>query len=162
TDAPATEPPADSRPTVPPPRPLPATPPGPSLPLPPVSTPKPAAPLATPSSRVHVPPALSTATEGDPVLPVLATTEQPTRLVPPTNEERTSEASLGPLDNPIGRQEPTVSLEWIGPTMARVGQPTDYTVAVRNTCSIPVQQVMVRVRMPAGVLISGTKPKAYV
>jgi uncharacterized repeat protein (TIGR01451 family) len=94
------------------------------------------------------------------VRPVGATVDDRSRVVPATAEERTSEASSA-TENPIGRQEPTVSLEWLGPTMARVGVPADYTVAVRNICNIPVQQVMVRVRVPHGVAIAATKPKAY-
>jgi uncharacterized repeat protein (TIGR01451 family) len=59
-----------------------------------------------------------------------------------------------------GRQEPAVSLEWIGPAAAKVGQPTDYTIAVRNVCNIAVQQVLVRVRLQAGVQVVSTEPKA--
>jgi uncharacterized repeat protein (TIGR01451 family) len=62
--------------------------------------------------------------------------------------------------NPSGRQEPSVSLEWIGPAAAKVGQACDYSIIVRNICSIPVQQVMVRVRLPQGVTVAGTEPKA--
>jgi uncharacterized repeat protein (TIGR01451 family) len=63
-------------------------------------------------------------------------------------------------DNPTGRQEPAMSLEWIGPPLAKVGRPADYTLAVRNVCGIAVQQVMVRVRVPAGMTVSATEPKA--
>lgn len=59
-----------------------------------------------------------------------------------------------------GRQEPAVSLEWIGPSTAKVGAPADYTVAVRNSSNAPVQQVIVRVRLPEGVQVSATEPKA--
>ncbi|MFL5342077.1 MAG: CARDB domain-containing protein [Gemmataceae bacterium] len=63
-------------------------------------------------------------------------------------------------DNPTGRQEPAVSLEWIGPPAAKVGQPADYSIVVRNVCNIPVQQVLVRVRMPQGLNVVATEPKA--
>src|SRR5205085_154140 len=63
-------------------------------------------------------------------------------------------------ENPTGRQEPALSLEWIGPPTARVGQPADYTLVVRNVCNIPVQQVLVRVRIPNGMAITATEPKA--
>jgi uncharacterized repeat protein (TIGR01451 family) len=62
--------------------------------------------------------------------------------------------------NPTGRQEPAVSIEWLGPAVAKLGQATDYTIAVRNVCNIPVQQVMVRVRIAAGVTVAATEPKA--
>jgi uncharacterized repeat protein (TIGR01451 family) len=76
-------------------------------------------------------------------------------------EERGGEPAPGPSKgNPTGRQEPAVALEWIGPITAKVGQPQDYTIAVRNACNIPVQQVMVRVRVPAGMTVPATEPKA--
>jgi uncharacterized repeat protein (TIGR01451 family) len=61
--------------------------------------------------------------------------------------------------NTTGRQEPAISVEWIGPPTARVGRPADYSLVVRNVCNIPVQQVMVRVRIPGGMTVSATEPK---
>ena len=63
-------------------------------------------------------------------------------------------------DNPTGRQEPAVSIEWLGPPAAKLGQPADYTVVVRSACNVPLQQVIVRVRLPQGVEIKSTEPKA--
>jgi uncharacterized repeat protein (TIGR01451 family) len=63
-------------------------------------------------------------------------------------------------DNPTGRQEPSVSLEWVGPPVAKVGQPADYSILVRNVCNIPVQQVTVRVRVPAGLSITASEPRS--
>jgi uncharacterized repeat protein (TIGR01451 family) len=63
-------------------------------------------------------------------------------------------------DNPGGHQEPAMSLEWLAPAAARVGVPGDYSLVVHNTCTIPVQQVLVRVRMPAGMNVSGMEPRA--
>src|SRR5439155_1487165 len=57
--------------------------------------------------------------------------------------------------NPTGRQEPAVSIEWLGPAAAKVGQAGDYTILVRNACNIPVQQVLVRVRLSAGAAERG-------
>jgi uncharacterized repeat protein (TIGR01451 family) len=74
-----------------------------------------------------------------------------------------AERSVEPLTPPegaSGRQEPSVSLEWIGPGAAKIGVPGDYTLAVRNSCNIPVQQVLVRVRIPQGLSVSGTQPAA--
>jgi uncharacterized repeat protein (TIGR01451 family) len=65
----------------------------------------------------------------------------------------------GSNDNPTGRQEPSVCLEWTGPASARVGAPGDYSLIVRNSCPIPIQQVLIRVRIPAGMSVSGTEPK---
>jgi uncharacterized repeat protein (TIGR01451 family) len=74
-----------------------------------------------------------------------------------------AERSVEPLPQPdfaSGRQEPSVSIEWTGPNAAKLGVPGDYILAVRNTCNIPVQQVLVRVRIPQGLTVSGTQPSA--
>jgi uncharacterized repeat protein (TIGR01451 family) len=70
------------------------------------------------------------------------------------------DAAPGDSDSLTGRQEPAVSLEWIGPNAAKVGQPADYSILVRNVCNIAVQQVLVRVRIPQGITVAGTEPKA--
>ena len=46
-------------------------------------------------------------------------------------------------DNPTGRQESAVSLEWVGPPTAKLGQPIVYQIVVKNTGSCPAQQVIV-------------------
>ena len=63
-------------------------------------------------------------------------------------------------NNPTGRQEPAVSLEWVGPPVVKVGQPADFTLVVRNTCKIPVQRVLVQVKVPAGCTAASAEPKA--
>jgi uncharacterized repeat protein (TIGR01451 family) len=81
-------------------------------------------------------------------------------VITPTPAE---DGELGPgqqPDNPTGRQEPAISLEWIGPPQAKVGRAADFSIAVRNVCSIAVQQVMVRVRIPPGMAVTATEPKA--
>jgi uncharacterized repeat protein (TIGR01451 family) len=64
-------------------------------------------------------------------------------------------------DNPTGRQEPSVSLEWIGPPTAKLGQAVTYQIIVKNISSTPVQGVVVRTRVPAGVTVQATEPKAF-
>jgi uncharacterized repeat protein (TIGR01451 family) len=76
-------------------------------------------------------------------------------------EERAPETESG-LGGPAQRQEPSVALEWSGPAAVRIGQSAAYSVVVRNTCPIPVQQILVRVRIPAGMRLDGTEPKALV
>jgi uncharacterized repeat protein (TIGR01451 family) len=76
----------------------------------------------------------------------------------PAMEER-PEVSVTP-DNPAGRQEPSVSIEWLGTPVAKVGQAADYSLLIRNTSNIPVQQVIIRVRIPAGLTVQGSEPKA--
>ncbi len=75
------------------------------------------------------------------------------------NEEPVPESGLS-AEGLGSRQEPAVSLEWVGPAVAKVSQPNSYALVVRNTCNIPVQQVLVRVRMPAGLTCADTEPKA--
>lgn len=75
------------------------------------------------------------------------------------NEEHAPD-SAGASEGLGSRQEPAVSLQWVGPTAAKVNQPNSYSLVVRNTCPIPIQQVLVRVRVPAGLTCSETEPKA--
>ncbi len=172
------------------PQPLPALPvvTEPAAPLPgpaatqPVANPEPAAgPLAPPASPgpqaptyppIAAEPAPSAApigplapptasTQGGPVTPATASGPDapvagPGELV---EEQPVSSATPG---NPTGRQEPAVSVEWVGPPVVKIGQAADFTLVVRNTCKIPVQQVLVRVRIPAGVTLAGSEPKAAV
>jgi uncharacterized repeat protein (TIGR01451 family) len=78
-----------------------------------------------------------------------------------TERELPSDRGAGQTnDNPTGRQEPAVSLEWIGPPIAKVGQPLSYQILVKNITTIPVQQVVVRNQLPAGVTVNATEPKA--
>jgi uncharacterized repeat protein (TIGR01451 family) len=84
---------------------------------------------------------------------------QPGEVQPATSAKPFDDAPVA--DNPAapGRQEPAVSLEWIGTPVAKVGQPADYSIQVRNVCNVPVQQVTVRVRVPAGMSVIGSEPK---
>ena len=86
--------------------------------------------------------------------------EKPHPVAQPEQLHTAVEDGAANSDNPTGRQEPAVSLEWVGPPAAKVGQPADYSIVVRNVCNIPVQQVLVRVRMPQGVNVVATEPKA--
>lgn len=80
------------------------------------------------------------------------------RLVP--SAQPSSPASEPAAEGPIGRQEPSVSLEWIGPPTAKLGQPTDYALVVRNPGSGSVQMVQVKVRIPNGLTVADTAPRA--
>jgi uncharacterized repeat protein (TIGR01451 family) len=82
-----------------------------------------------------------------------------TAAKPFTPDDKMPEVSVT-ADNPSGRQEPSVSVEWVGMGTAKVGQTADYGLVVRSTCNIPVQQVVVRVRIPTGMTVQGTEPKA--
>jgi uncharacterized repeat protein (TIGR01451 family) len=111
--------------------------PPPTAPEPPAS-PRPPAVIDVPASPFPVTPAASR---------------------PPIDDRQPVEASVT-ADNPAGRQEPAVSIEWGGTPVAKVGQVGEYSVIVRNVCNIPVQQVAVRVRVPAGMALEATAPRA--
>lgn len=118
------------------------------IPLPPPSVPAPAQQSATPVRSAPL--ENNTPGEAPPV-------NVPVSSAP--RDEQPVESTVTP-PNPTGRQEPAVSIEWVGPPTAKVGQPAEYTLVVRNACNIPVQQVLVRVRIPAGMSTSATEPKA--
>jgi uncharacterized repeat protein (TIGR01451 family) len=63
-------------------------------------------------------------------------------------------------DNPTGRQEPAVSIEWVGPATVKIGQPAAFQIVVKNVSQSPVQQTVVRQRVPAGITFQNTEPKA--
>jgi uncharacterized repeat protein (TIGR01451 family) len=58
------------------------------------------------------------------------------------------------------RQEPAISVEWLGPTAVKVGQAVVCMVVVKNTGMSPVHQVVVLTRLPAGLSVQATEPKA--
>lgn len=93
------------------------------------------------------------------VLPPLGSAPGPNGLPQETNEEHGTDSAY--TSESVGnRQEPAISLQWVGPTAAKVNQPNGYSLVVRNICTIPVQQVLVRVRIPAGLSCGETEPKA--
>lgn len=92
------------------------------------------------------------------VLPPLGS-DAPADALPAANGEQSTELSMT-SSRTNSRQEPAVRMEWIGPAAAKVGQPNNYGLVVRNICNIPVQQVLVRVRIPAGLSCTETAPKA--
>ena len=53
-----------------------------------------------------------------------------------------------------------VSLEWSGPSTARVNRPAEYTLTARNVCGKPVQRVTVQVKVPASVDVTAVMPAA--
>jgi uncharacterized repeat protein (TIGR01451 family) len=70
------------------------------------------------------------------------------------------ERPAAPAEAPAGKQEPAVSLEWVGPPAARLGQPLNYSLLVRNTGAAAVEDVHVRVRLPGGLTAASTEPPA--
>jgi uncharacterized repeat protein (TIGR01451 family) len=96
-----------------------------------------------------------------PAIPTIPPMIQPS--LPPAIAPMVDDKQLEPTttsENPTGRQEPAVSIEWVGPPAAKVGQPGDYTLVVHNICNTTVQHVMVHVRIPAEMKVEATEPKA--
>jgi hypothetical protein len=128
---------------------MPATPgavpaPAPFTPTAPV-TPKPATTTPAPTTTTPAPE------------PAPAPSAGPALITGTPSADGTADAA-----GPTGRQEPAVSVEWNGPPAAKVGQPNDYAVVVRNACNIPVQQVLVRVRLAGAASVVAAEPKAAV
>jgi uncharacterized repeat protein (TIGR01451 family) len=80
---------------------------------------------------------------------------------PPSKQEPMPEvtAPTATADNPTGRQEPAVSLEWIGPATARLNQPTTYQIIAKNISNNQLSNVVVRYRIPPGVRLLGSEPR---
>jgi uncharacterized repeat protein (TIGR01451 family) len=68
--------------------------------------------------------------------------------------------NLEQLNNPTGRQEPGVSLEWIGPAVAKLGQPATCQIVIKNIGPCTVQNVVVQNKLPPGVEVAAAEPKA--
>jgi uncharacterized repeat protein (TIGR01451 family) len=55
---------------------------------------------------------------------------------------------------------PSVALEWSGPETVQVGVANEHTLLVRNTSETTAQKINVRVRMPEGVKLIDSAPRA--
>lgn len=150
--------------------PLPTTPgPSPALAADPhkdAPTPAAPAPSPEPTRPLSMPQPPSMAADTPPPAPGSLPASAPAPLpagpitaAKPAVPEHLTEIPLTP-EAATGRQEPSVSLEWVGNPIAKVGAPADYSLVVRNICNIPVQQVTVRVRVPAGLSVMGAEPRA--
>jgi uncharacterized repeat protein (TIGR01451 family) len=125
-----------------PPPPLPG---GPLEVLPSVN-PRPTPPSVPPPSPVAKPPVKETAAP-----PEFDTSR---RIDLPTDID------MGGSENPTGRQEPAVSIEWQGPSAAKLGQMAGYQIIVKNITNVPVHQVIVRHRLFPGVKLITSEPRA--
>lgn len=69
------------------------------------------------------------------------------------------EPSAGPThSNPTSREEPGVSLEWICPATAKLGQPVTCQIVVKSLSNGRLHQVALRARLPAGVVVKASEP----
>lgn len=67
---------------------------------------------------------------------------------------------IGVSGKAAAKQQPTVSVEWVGPETMRLNHPQDCQILVRNAGSAPVHNVTVRHRLQAGVTCKRTDPPA--
>jgi len=77
--------------------------------------------------------------------------------------QTTSAPRSAPCGTSVATQpdtEPAVSVRWLGPQTARLGQPVSCQICARNTSSRPVRQVVVRHELPLGITFQGTTPEA--
>ncbi len=130
--------------------------PVPTMPTPVMPTPvMPATPGTLPAPVAPV--AVAPAADPKPAETAAAPAVGPALITGTPIAEGSTEAT-----GPTGRQEPAVSVEWSGPPAAKIGQANDYTVMVRNSCNIPVQQVLVRVRLAGAASVLAAEPKGIV
>jgi uncharacterized repeat protein (TIGR01451 family) len=103
-----------------------------------------------------VPPAAAPISAAPPVAaPRADTDKEPHKQVVPL-----AHTDATPNEPLAGRQEPAVSIEWAGPTTARLGQPTSYQIIAKNISNASVYDVVVRHRLAPGVQVTGSEPKA--
>lgn len=99
--------------------------------------------------------ALGLARPGDPPPTFIPHTEEPEKVSPPDDFVSVVQAKAteqAPSNNAA------VALEWTGPAVVKANQPTEYTLTARNLCGQTLQKVVVQVRAPKGVEITGVSP----
>lgn len=111
-------------------------------------------------------PALSTIPMPSPQAPreMTTTSLRPFTLptAAPSKNAAFEELPREPLQAPAdatGKQEPAIQLEWLGPPNAKLNQPSDYSLVIRNTSVGILQQVQTRVRLPNGLTLVSSEPK---
>jgi hypothetical protein len=158
----------------------------PGQPAPPIIEPIQTQPAQSPAPSDIIPAGMRTTRPNNPAPPILNAidnTRDSTRLAPETIQlpgdsskavvpepkfaESTGQpiASIAPeqtvrADADTSSTEPAIKMEWTGPSAVKVGVPVDYILTVRNIATIPIQKVIVQVRVPVGATVLGAEPKA--
>jgi uncharacterized repeat protein (TIGR01451 family) len=136
---------------------VPEPPPSPAPTLPPASAPAaPSVPEVLPLSQGESGPQMQPIPVPEPSsssMPLTTSDVTPARLDNPPES---------PFDsaNPGGRQEPAVSIEWIGPPQAKLGQPVTYQIMAKNVSTSAVHNVSVRYPVTSGVQVQASEPRA--
>ena len=138
------------------------SPPTVSSPIPMSSSPTmppPSPPMPMATNPVVPPPSLK------PSLPEPAKVTPPSVIEPlPLKAEPASPSAgktdgITPVDTRLGRQEPAVSIEWVGPPVTRINHPMACQLLVRNTSQTAVHNVVVRHRPSQGVVCKSSEPQ---
>jgi uncharacterized repeat protein (TIGR01451 family) len=124
------------------------------LPPLPNSAPPPPGPAA---SNFYQAPILPVSSPAAPLIP--RPEEMPLPSVPVMKIDKDS-ASMPVLEVRTGRQQPALSVEWVGPSAVRMQQPIPCQLLVRNASASPVHNVVVRQRLPRGVTCKSSEPEA--
>ncbi len=80
-------------------------------------------------------------------------------LAPASNPASNSDV---PLDVKPGKQQPSISVEWVGPSNTRVNHPVACQILVRNTSTTPAHNVVVKHRLAKDVTCKTTEPRAAI
>jgi uncharacterized repeat protein (TIGR01451 family) len=120
------------------------------------------APPATPLPPPPIMPPPGALPPAPPIAPFVPNPAQPVPLPPSGIMQTKLEANTAPpvAENTMGKQEPAVSLEWVGPALAKIGAATEYVLVVRNTGNVAVHDVEARVVLPAGFRLLSSEPHA--
>jgi uncharacterized repeat protein (TIGR01451 family) len=121
----------------------------------------PAAPSQIPTSPAKSPLLPAGAAPGALAAPVNALYSPPPTpgsLAPPGAPR--AELSADASDGRASRQEPAVSVEWVGPPLVRLNQPITCQLVVRNQGTVPVQNVLVRHRLTDSMQLRSSDPQA--
>jgi uncharacterized repeat protein (TIGR01451 family) len=141
------DPPQSVQPLPPPPGPVPPGAPG--LP-PPGALPQAILPPQGPPAQLP----------GVPATPTPGAAKEPAAGAGASIKDIVIEPGAGPTQaNPTNRQEPSLSLEWIAPATAKLGQPVTCQIIVRSLSTARLHQVVLRARIPADVTVKATEPK---
>lgn len=98
-----------------------------------------------------------------PFLPLITTQSSP-QLFQKSGAAASAQTPKEPTHAPDemrpDKQQPSVSLEWVGPPAARINQPMPCQLLVRNTSNAAVHNVVVRQKLPQGVTCKASDPQA--
>jgi uncharacterized repeat protein (TIGR01451 family) len=83
----------------------------------------------------------------------------PPPILPEAKMVRPGTEPFAPALQP-GRQQPAVTVEWVGPTSVRIHQPLSCQIVVRNTSTTPAHNVIVRHKLGDGVTCKTSEPRA--